>query len=88
MQVYLAAFAIFALVMLGMALGVVFGGRALRGSCGGLGSMRDAQGRPLCECGVDAGALCARDGQLTYQPVSGGDLVDPEEETLKEAAPA
>ena len=39
----------FALVMLLMALGVLLSGRCLRGSCGGLAGLRDAEGRPMCE---------------------------------------
>ncbi len=49
----IAAFAAFGLVMAAMAVGVIFGNRRLRGSCGGLNTMRDALGQPMCECGQD-----------------------------------
>jgi hypothetical protein len=49
MRVIFAALAIFLLAMLGMALGVIFGKRCLRGSCGGLAGMRDPSGRPMCD---------------------------------------
>lgn len=75
MQVYLPAFLIFAFVMLGMALGVIFSGRAIKGSCGGLGNMRDELGRPMCECGVSAGSICTRNGEATFQP--GADSPEP-----------
>lgn len=38
METYIAAFVILALVMLALALGVIFGGHGIRGSCGGLAS--------------------------------------------------
>ncbi|MDH4017171.1 MAG: hypothetical protein OEV20_07525 [Actinomycetota bacterium] len=37
MQTILAAIAVFAIVMLAMAVGVIFSNRRLRGSCGGTG---------------------------------------------------
>ncbi|NQU49847.1 MAG: hypothetical protein HQ519_14440 [Planctomycetes bacterium] len=47
---YVAAFIVFALAVLGMAVGVIFSGRKLSGSCGGL----TADGKNLADC------LCAR----------------------------
>ena len=52
----IAAFAVFGLIMAAMAVGVIFSNRRLRGSCGGLGTMRDALGEPMCECGQDPGS--------------------------------
>ena len=49
MNVFFAALAIFLLAMLGMALGVLFGKRCIRGSCGGLAGMRDPSGRAMCD---------------------------------------
>lgn len=40
---------VFSLALIGMAIGVIFSNRCLRGSCGGLGNLRDAQGRTLCD---------------------------------------
>ncbi len=43
---------IVALVMLAMAIGVMFSGRRLQGSCGGVGSgdcACEASGKPVCE---------------------------------------
>ena len=51
MDVLLPAFVIFAVVMVGMAVGVIFSNRRLKGSCGGLSSMQDQFGQSLCECG-------------------------------------
>jgi hypothetical protein len=49
MKVMIAALAIFLLAVLGMALGVIFGKRCIRGSCGGLSGIRDESGRPMCD---------------------------------------
>ncbi|MBI2504177.1 MAG: (Na+)-NQR maturation NqrM [Candidatus Latescibacteria bacterium] len=59
MEVFLAAFLAFGLIAAAMAVGVIFSNRRLKGSCGGLGSMVDENGRPLCECGVLPGT-CGR----------------------------
>lgn len=56
MSTLIAAFAAFGLVMAAMAVGVIFGNRRLQGSCGGLNTMRDALGQPLCECGQTPGS--------------------------------
>jgi hypothetical protein len=52
MQTFLATLVVFALAMLAMAVGVVFSGRRLRGSCGGTGED--------CSCDAAARAECAR----------------------------
>ena len=66
MDTFLPAFAIFAIVMVGMAVGVIVGNRRIKGSCGGLGALRDEIGRPLCECGAAEGQTCGRDDGLEY----------------------
>ena len=60
MDIFIPAFVVFALVMLCMAVGVIFTGRVIQGSCGGLGNMKDERGRPLCECGTAEGGECTR----------------------------
>lgn len=43
---------VFGLVILGMAVGVIFSNRRIKGSCGGLGTMRDSDGNSPCmACG-------------------------------------
>lgn len=49
MQVFLAALAIFGVAILGMAVGVIFSNRRIKGSCGGLAGMRDADGHTACD---------------------------------------
>ena len=61
MSELIAAFAVFGLVIVGMAVGVIFKGRRIQGSCGGLNNMSDDFGRPMCECGAEPGS-CGGDG--------------------------
>lgn len=76
MEVFLAAFLAFGLIVAAMAVGVIFSNRRLKGSCGGLGSMTDEHGRPLCECGVLPGT-CGRS-----QEEKAGQLLEKEEPVL------
>ena len=64
MNVLLPAFVIFAIVMVGMAVGVIFSNRRLKGSCGGLNTMQDQFGQPLCECGSVPGECGAVEEEL------------------------
>ncbi len=60
MNTLIVAFVAFALVMAAMAVGVIFSNRRIKGSCGGLSSMSDQVGQPLCECGAKPGS-CGED---------------------------
>ncbi|MBJ18607.1 MAG: hypothetical protein CL933_04205 [Deltaproteobacteria bacterium] len=51
MQTFLATVLIFGLAMVAMAIGVIFSGRRLKGSCGGTG--RD------CRCSAEVRRDCA-----------------------------
>lgn len=62
MDIFFPALMVFGFVFVGMAVGVIFGNRAIKGSCGGLGAMRDELGQPMCECGAKEGDSCS-DGQ-------------------------
>ncbi|MDA1163645.1 MAG: FAD:protein FMN transferase [Planctomycetota bacterium] len=51
----LAAIGIFALAIAGMAVGVIFSNRSIKGSCGGLANMPGHDGKSICEvCTVPA----------------------------------
>ena len=69
MDTFLSALVIFGLVVVAMAVGVILGNRAIKGSCGGLGAMRDEFGESMCECGAGEGDSCAggRDDSV-YRP--------------------
>ena len=47
MSIFIVTFIVMALVMLGMAVGVMMGRRELKGSCGGIGNVNGAE----CPCG-------------------------------------
>lgn len=50
MNVFLISFAVFTLVMLGMAVGVIVSNREIKGSCGGLNDIDGLQGAcDICE---------------------------------------
>ena len=69
METFLSALVVFTLVISAMAVGVILGNRAIKGSCGGLGALRDELGQPMCECGAGEGDSCAggREGSM-YRP--------------------
>ena len=47
------AFGLLTLVMLGMAIGVMFRGRTIKGSCGGLTAISDADQCLVCKKDID-----------------------------------
>ena len=49
LQVVFISFLVFVAVVLGMAVGVIFSNRRLKGSCGGLSAWRDELGDPMCD---------------------------------------
>lgn len=53
MQTVILAFALLCLVMLGMAVGVIFTGRRIKGSCGGLNAIGDADQCLVCKKEID-----------------------------------
>ncbi len=64
-MVYFAAFVVFVLAVVGMAVGVLLGNRELSGSCGGVGS----DGHELGDC------LCARKDNDLCTSDAGNELV-------------
>lgn len=53
MATFLLAFVILTLVMAGMALGVIFMGKTIKGSCGGLNAISGADKCVVCQKDVD-----------------------------------
>lgn len=53
MSTFLLAFGLLLLVMLGMALGVILNGRTIKGSCGGLNAISDADQCLVCKKDID-----------------------------------
>ena len=53
MEVFIVAFIVLALAVGGMALGVVLNGRTIKGSCGGLNAIADADRCVVCKKEID-----------------------------------
>jgi len=53
MSTMIFAFAVFLIVTLGMAIGVIFTGRRIQGSCGGLNAIEGADHCVICKREVD-----------------------------------
>ncbi|MEM7194234.1 MAG: (Na+)-NQR maturation NqrM [Pseudomonadota bacterium] len=53
MSTLLLTFVVFALIMLGMALGVIFMGKRIKGSCGGLNGIAGADKCLVCHKEID-----------------------------------
>lgn len=53
MITFVLAFSLLAIVMAGMALGVIFAGRTIKGSCGGLNAISDADKCMVCSKEID-----------------------------------
>lgn len=53
MSTFILAFGILLVVMVGMALGVIFSGRTIKGSCGGLNAIDGADHCLVCKKEID-----------------------------------
>lgn len=53
MTTFLFAFGLLMLIMLGMATGVIMAGRTIKGSCGGLNAIADADQCLVCKKDID-----------------------------------
>lgn len=56
--VLFGTFAVFALVIAAMAVGVMFGRKSISGSCGGLGNKTDEHGNSSCSLCSNPGEAC------------------------------
>lgn len=50
---FVLAFALLLVVVVGMAIGVIFSGRTIKGSCGGLNAIADADHCLVCNKEID-----------------------------------
>ncbi|MGY8769938.1 MAG: hypothetical protein ACKVH8_16090 [Pirellulales bacterium] len=57
-NVVLIAVGVFAIAMVGMAIGVVVSNRRLKGSCGGLNQFKDSQGNSICDACTNPSPEC------------------------------
>jgi hypothetical protein len=56
---FLLAGGIFVVALTGMAIGVIISNRRLKGSCGGLANMKDAQGNTICDACTNPAPDCS-----------------------------
>ena len=70
MTLFLSALVVFALVIAGMAVGVILGNRRITGSCGGLANFQAGDGEPMCECGARPGDSCGARGEDLFDPAA------------------
>lgn len=49
---------VFVIALTGMAVGVMFSNREIKGSCGGLANLKDSQGRSICEACTNPSPEC------------------------------
>lgn len=57
--IFIAALSVFLLAILGMSVGVIFSNRCIKGTCGGLGNLKDENGNSLCEACTTPSEECA-----------------------------
>jgi len=69
-MVYVLALLVFTVAVAGMSLGVIFSGRSIRGSCGGLSNLRSPHGKVACDACPSGGKGCdghdARDHSVPH----------------------
>ena len=53
MDIFLGTFLAFIAVVAAMSVGVIFSGRRIKGSCGGLAAWKDADGESICDACAD-----------------------------------
>jgi len=69
MKTFLAVLLLTGLALLGMAVGVLLGGRRLQGSCGGLSAATNEDGEKVCGiCGQGAGSCEESDLTAAARP--------------------
>ncbi len=60
-KLFILAFFVFALALIGMSVGVIFSDRRIRGSCGGLSHTGGKKGKIACDGCPSGGKNCSSD---------------------------
>ncbi|MFQ5732680.1 MAG: (Na+)-NQR maturation NqrM [Planctomycetaceae bacterium] len=71
MPEFLIAFAVFALAVAGMAIGVILNRKRLKGTCGGLANLRDERGNSLCDACTSPSPECRGENAATNREREG-----------------
>jgi hypothetical protein len=58
MKIFLATLVVFALAIVGMAIGVLVSNRRIKGSCGGMAGLKDHDGKSVCEICTNPSPEC------------------------------
>ncbi|HUG18252.1 MAG TPA: (Na+)-NQR maturation NqrM [Planctomycetaceae bacterium] len=69
MNNFLIALGVFLVAVIGMAIGVIFSNKRIKGSCGGLASMKDSQGQTICDVCTHPSPDCTGNPELEDCPV-------------------
>ncbi len=74
MQVFVLTVAVFAVAFVGMAVGVIFSNRRIRGSCGGLANLEGKYGKMACADCPSGGQNCSgsHKGAQEHEPEGPG----------------
>lgn len=67
MKIFLVTLVVFAVAVVLMAVGVLFSNRRMKGSCGGLAGMKDADGNSMCDICTHPSAECTGENARTDQ---------------------
>ena len=62
-----AAFAVIAIAMVSMALGIIFSNKKLQGSCGGVGSTKTSDGKSACEFCANSSSDCQEAAEMSSE---------------------
>ena len=60
LNLLLITIGVFAIALIGMAVGVIVSNRQIKGSCGGLNNFRDSVGNPICDACSNPSPSCSR----------------------------
>lgn len=74
---------VFAIVLTGMAIGVILSNREIKGSCGGLNKFKDSVGNPICDACSNPSPSCSRipEEERCQEPADCSDHDVPDEVT-------
>lgn len=79
MATFFVTLGVFLLAVSGLAIGVILSNRQIKGSCGGLGALKDSTGRSMCMGCTNPEENCARQLEAKIQADHDEDADDHDE---------